>query len=198
MDWLWVLFGYLFGSIPTGYLTVKVLRGDDIRRYGSGNIGATNVGRLLGRRWAMAVGAFDIVKGGLAVMLARLWIDDHFILALVGVASVCGHVFPLWLKFRGGKGVATTFGVVFSYHPLVALASGALWWILVRLFRYVSLASMISLSCAPFFFWLLGADRVYIFASASLAALTIARHKDNIERLLSGTENRVGRPTKGP
>ncbi|HPP37460.1 MAG TPA: glycerol-3-phosphate acyltransferase, partial [Thermosynergistes sp.] len=117
---------------------------------------------------------------------------------LVGVASVCGHVFPLWLKFRGGKGVATTFGVVFSYHPLVALASGALWWILVRLFRYVSLASMISLSCAPFFFWLLGADRVYVFASASLAALTIARHKDNIERLLSGTENRVGRPTKGP
>lgn len=198
MDWFWVLFGYLFGSIPTGYLAVKVLRGEDIRRYGSGNIGATNVGRLLGKRWAVAVGAFDIVKGGLAVTLVRLCAGDQFILVLVGIASVCGHVFPIWLRFRGGRGVATTFGVVFSYHPLVAVASGILWWILVRLFRYVSLASMLSLGCTPLFFWLLGADRVYIFASAFLVALTVARHKDNIERLLSGTENKVGRHPKGP
>lgn len=194
MDWLWIAAGYLFGSTPTGYLVVKLLRGDDIRHHGSGNIGATNVGRVMGRPWAVAVALFDMAKGGLAIAFARAFgVGDPSLLALVGIAGVCGHNFPVWLRFKGGKGVATSFGAIFFLHPPSALIGGALWYGIMRLSRYVSLASMLSLSAVPFLLFCFGAPRAYVAAAAVLALLTMIRHRANIERLLAGTESRVGK-----
>ena len=112
MSVFWLVFGYLAGSCPTGYLAVKMLKGQDIRDYGSGNIGATNTGRVLGKKWAVAVAVFDMLKGGIAVLLASFFTDNDVILALTGVFAVLGHNYPVWLGWRGGKGVATTFGVL--------------------------------------------------------------------------------------
>jgi glycerol-3-phosphate acyltransferase PlsY len=150
---LWVLLGYLFGSFPSGFLLVRLLKGIDIRTVGSGNIGATNVGRCVGRFWAVVVSVADMLKGGFAVLLARALAtpgaDISWLLAGVGVASVLGHNFPVWLGFRGGKGVSTTYGMLFFLAPPVScyavLAGGALWFLLLGIWRYVSLASMLSL-----------------------------------------------------
>ena len=106
---LCALFGYLAGSCPTGFLVAKYVCGADIRSYGSGNIGATNVGRLMGKKWAVAVAIFDMLKGGLAVLVASCFVSSHALLALTGVCAVLGHNYPVWLGFKGGKGVATTF-----------------------------------------------------------------------------------------
>lgn len=119
---LLVILAYLLGSAPMGYLVVKIVRGEDIRNYGSGNIGATNVGRVMGKRWAIVVGIFDIVKGGLALLIAKmLGVTSPQVLSIMGVVAVLGHNFPVWLKFKGGKGVATTFGVIFMFHPLASI-----------------------------------------------------------------------------
>ena len=194
MSWLWLVLGYLFGSTPTGFVVVRLVRGEDIRRHGSGNIGATNVGRVMGRPWAVAVALFDMIKGGLAIALARACaVDDPLILALVGVAAVCGHNFPFWLRFRGGKGVATSFGVIFFLNPPSALIGGALWYAVMRLSRYVSLASMVSLSAVPVLLALFDAPGASVGAAGALALLTIVRHRANIGRLRAGTESKVGK-----
>lgn len=193
MDWLWLLVGYLFGSTPTGYLTVRFMRGEDIREFGSGNIGATNVGRLMGKPWAIAVALFDMLKGGIAVGLARLvGVDDALVLALVGLAGVLGHNFPVWLRFKGGKGVATSFGVLFFFHPAAAILGGIVWYVTMRVSRYVSIASMFSLATGPIWLIILAAPLPFVVVAALLDVLTIIRHRTNIARLLSGTENKVG------
>jgi glycerol-3-phosphate acyltransferase PlsY len=194
VNWLWIVVGYFFGSTPTGFLVVRLLRGEDIRRHGSGNIGATNVGRVMGRPWAVAVAIFDMAKGGLAVILARAFgVADPLLLAFVGVAGVCGHNFPLWLRFKGGKGVATSFGVLFFLNPPSALIGGALWYVIMRLSRYVSLASMLSLASVPLLLFLFKAPGAYVGAAVFLALLTVVRHRANIARLLAGTESKVGK-----
>ncbi len=119
---LCALFGYLAGSCPTGFLVAKYVCGADIRAYGSGNIGATNVGRLMGKKWAVAVAVFDMLKGGLAVLAASCFVQQHALLALTGVCAVLGHNYPVWLGFKGGKGVATTFGVIAFFKLLHAVA----------------------------------------------------------------------------
>jgi len=188
-----VLLAYILGSMPMGYLGVKLMRGEDIRKYGSGNIGATNVGRVMGRKWAVIFGFFDISKGALAILIARcLGVTSPDFLAFIGVIAVLGHNFPVWLKFKGGKGVATSFGVVFMFHPLASILGGIIWYCVMRLSRYVSLGSMVSLSSVPFLLILLGSNRAYIVASTFLAVLTILRHRANIKRLLMGTEHKVG------
>ncbi|MEG1604018.1 MAG: glycerol-3-phosphate acyltransferase, partial [Cloacibacillus sp.] len=108
----WMAAGYLAGSCPTGFLVAKYIKGADIRAFGSGNIGATNVGRFMGRSWAIAVAVFDMLKGGLVVLAASLFTEDASLLAAVGVCAVIGHNYPVWLGLRGGKGVATSFGVI--------------------------------------------------------------------------------------
>lgn len=194
MSWLWLALGYLFGSTPTGFIVVRLFRGEDIRRHGSGNIGATNVGRVMGRPWAVAVALFDMVKGGLVIVLARICsVDDPLLLSLIAVAAVCGHNFPLWLRFKGGKGVATSFGAIFFLNPPSALIGGALWYVIMRLSRYVSLASMVSLSSLPLLLVLFRAPSAYVGAAVALALLTLVRHRANIGRLRAGTESKVGK-----
>jgi len=126
MEWLWPLAGYLAGSIPTGYLLVRVLKGQDIREFGSGNIGATNVGRILGKPWAVFVALFDMAKGGLVVLSALAsGVNSPWVLAATALAGVAGHNYPAWLRFSSGKGVATSFGVLFFLDPLATLIGGA-------------------------------------------------------------------------
>lgn len=193
MDWLWLLVGYLFGSTPTGYLAVKSVRGEDIRNFGSGNIGATNVGRVMGRQWAVAVAVIDMLKGGIAVELARLaGVDDMVVLALVGLCGVLGHNFPVWLRFKGGKGVATSFGVLFFFHPAAAVLGGIVWYVTMRVTRYVSVASIFSLATAPVWLIVVAAPLPFVMVAVLLDVLTIFRHRPNIVRLLAGTESKVG------
>ena len=197
------MMGYLFGSFPTGLLLVYLLKGVDIRNYGSGNIGATNVGRLLGKPGAVGVALMDMIKGGLGIVAARLvGVTDPGLLALVGFAGVCGHNFPIWLGFRGGKGVATSFGVFFflgvALEPaggflwLGAPLGGLLWYLLLKTTRFVSVASMVSVPSVALIFRVLGAPWEYPALALALGALTLYRHSQNIRRLLEGTETRVG------
>ncbi len=189
----WVIAGYLFGSVPAGFLAVRALLGRDIREMGSGNIGATNVSRFLGKKWGVAVALFDMAKGGIVVLAARLCgVQDPWILAATGLAGVLGHNFPLWLRFRGGKGVATSFGVIFFWNPLPALVGGVAWYLVIRFSGYVSVGSMVSLATVPVVFLIMGQPSAYFFMSVALTLLAVLRHKSNIANLLQGKEGRIG------
>jgi glycerol-3-phosphate acyltransferase PlsY len=189
----WVIAGYLFGSIPSGYLAVRMLLGKDIRTLGSGNIGATNVTRFAGRKWGVAVALFDMAKGGLVVLAARLFgVQEPLVLALAGFAGVLGHNFPLWLNFKGGKGVATSFGVIFFWNPVPALIGGVAWYLVMKLSKYVSVGSMVSLATVPVWFVLFKGPPAYIWTSAAMAALAVARHHTNILRLVKREEEPIG------
>lgn len=193
----WMIFGYLLGSCPTGYVLVRYMLGEDIRNFGSGNIGATNVARVLGKKWAIATAVSDMLKGGIAILVAILvGVESPFTLALIGFMSVIGHDYPVWIGFKGGKGVATTFGVFAFYgffNPLPALIGGLIWFAVRELWGYVSLGSMVSLGAAALLMPICGFDRSYYFFAVLLTLLTIWRHRENIKRLLAGSENRVGR-----
>lgn len=191
---LWSFISYLAGSFPAGYLAARLIRGVDIRTFGSGNVGATNVGRLMGKKWAVAVTLADMIKASLGMLLARAaGADDPLLLSCAGFAGVCGHNFPLWLRFRGGKGVASTYGVVFFLNPplsfILAPAGGLVWFLLLRLRGYVSLASLISLWILPVFSLLLKMPLPFTFLIVFLAALSTIRHRENINRLLQGKES---------
>ena len=193
MEWTWPLMGYLAGSIPTGYLVVRILKGQDIRTIGSGNTGATNVGRVVGKFWAVFVAIFDMAKGGLVVLGAlAAGVSSPWILAGTAVAGVIGHNYPVWLRFSGGKGVATSFGVLFFLDPLATLIGGAAWFILLKGTRTVSLSSMVSLSVVLLSFWVLGSPLAYIHAALFLLVLSAWRHRENIRRLMEGKERKVG------
>lgn len=195
MSIFWLIFGYIAGSCPTGYLAVKILKGLDVRDFGSGNIGATNTGRVLGKKWAVAVAVFDMLKGGMAVLLASFFTDSSIILALTGVFSVLGHNYPVWLGWRGGKGVATTFGVFAFFdffNPLPALIGGAVWYATLKMTRYVCVASIAALFASVLLMPLFGMPRPYYLAGLFLAALSTWRHKGNIKRLVEGTEDKTG------
>ena len=191
---LCALFGYLAGSCPTGFLVAKYVCGADIRSYGSGNIGATNVGRLMGRKWAVAVAVFDMLKGGLAVLAASCFVSSHALLALTGVCAVLGHNYPVWLGFKGGKGVATTFGVMAFFDfftPWPAILGGLVWYARHALHevRLRRLARR-SLRCGALHIRV-GMPKPYSFAALFLACLSSWRHRSNIDRLMKGTESKV-------
>jgi len=193
LSWLLVVAGYLLGSVPAGYLVVWWKKGIDIRNFGSGNIGATNVGRVLGRKWSVAVAAFDMVKGGIILIAGMAsGVTDPLILGLSGFAAVLGHDYPIWLSFKGGKGISTSYGVVFVLNPIAALGAGALWYATLKLSRYVSLASMVSLWSMPVFMVLLAAPVAYVVSCVALAALAVWRHSGNIKKILEGTEAKIG------
>jgi glycerol-3-phosphate acyltransferase PlsY len=193
---LWMIISYFVGSFPTGYLLVRLCKGVDIRGVGSGGTGATNVRRVMGNKWAVAVTAVDMLKGALALLftVASIGVSPIY-LSLSGFAVVLGHNFPLWLKFKGGKGVATTYGVVFFLWPYesfaVALMSGAIWYAVMTSTRYVSLASILSLLSIPIFFEMLDAPCPFVVVSFVLAVFAILRHRSNIERLTHGKENKI-------
>jgi len=134
-----------------------------------------------------------MAKGGAVLLAARMFgVTDPWILALSGFAGVCGHNFPVWLGFRGGKGVATSFGVIFFWSPWPAIAGGIAWYLLMRFTRYVSVGSMVSLITVPVWFLILGLPGAYFWVSSALALLAVVRHRKNIANLLDGSEGRVG------
>ena len=191
---LWTVIGYLAGSCPTGFLAVKIIKGADIRDYGSGNTGATNTGRLLGKKWAVAVAVFDMLKGGFAALLASFFTGSDVVTALTGAFAVIGHNYPVWLKFRGGKGVATTFGVFgfFDFfNPWPALIGGCIWYITMKKTKYVSIASMSGLCVSALLMPVFGMPRPYYITALLLAALSVWRHRGNLERIRCGTEVKV-------
>lgn len=199
---LTALVAYLLGSIPTGFLVAKA-RGIDIRTVGSGNIGATNVFRILGTPAGIFVLLADALKGALAVAVAANLLSRWFypeavpqarewFRILAGVLAVLGHNYTCWLYFKGGKGIATSAGVLAALVPWSLLIILSIWIVLFALTRYVSLASVAASAALPFAAWLTGESPTMILITAALAALAIYKHKANIKRLLAGTENRIG------
>ena len=196
--------GYAVGSIPIGLLVAR-LAGVDIRTIGSGNIGATNVVRTLGKKYGYPVFALDFLKGFLAVKIAvalaargSSTVGPEWAGILGGICSVIGHSYPVWLRFKGGKGVATSGGVVFGLMPLVALIAALAWFIAFQTTRYVSLASIVavvSIPCACGVMWWLGYLHapVLFYFSIAIAIIVIVRHRTNISRLTSGNEARFDR-----
>ena len=193
---------YLLGSIPTGYLLVRFFRHQDIRSVGSGNIGATNVLRSGGKGLGAATFLLDMLKGCSAVyfgaLLGLLLAPDmrvRYLQAAAALAAVLGHMFPVWLKFKGGKGVATGFGVFLVAAPTSALAAITVFAVVLLLTRYVSLASILGAASFPMFAWMLvKGDRPPFFITVQfvVALLIIAKHHQNIHRLLTGSESRFG------
>jgi glycerol-3-phosphate acyltransferase PlsY len=196
------LASYLLGSIPTGYLLVRLFRHQDIRSVGSGNIGATNVLRSGGKGLGAATFLLDMLKGCFAVWLGG-FLGAHLLpgtplrsaQALAALVAVLGHMFPIWLRLRGGKGVATGFGVFLVAAPWAALAAISVFFFVLFLSRYVSLASILGAACFPVFAWFLVTGPrppVFIAVQCAVALLIIAKHHQNIRRLLAGTESRFG------
>jgi len=194
-----VIIAYLLGSIPFGYLIVRRKLGDDIRQTGSGGTGATNVSRRAGKTAGIITLVLDALKGSLAVLLAMgLSPDVHWIIAAAAIAAIIGHMFPVWLGFRGGKGVATGVGVFLILAPIALLCAGIVFLGVVLLTRYVSLGSITAAVTIPFFVWLQSvfvapaAELKWLLIAAILGALLIVfAHRGNIGRLARGTESRI-------
>jgi glycerol-3-phosphate acyltransferase PlsY len=196
---LTVATSYLLGSIPFGYLLVRTFRGTDIRQSGSGNIGATNVART-SPALGIATLVLDALKGLAAVTIARYWIVPHATLAggaicaVAALFAIVGHIFPLWLQFRGGKGVATGLGSFVLLAPKTIVVMVGLFAAIVLAFRYVSLGSVLVVALFPILAWALdGYGRLPLALACFTVAsvLIIAKHHENIRRLLAGTENRL-------
>ncbi len=188
---------YFIGSIPFGFILVRIFRGEDVRKTGSGNIGATNVSRTSPVLGAITL-LLDALKGFAAVALAyRLFPGRPSVAALAALCAILGHMFPLWLKFRGGKGVATGLGSFAMLAPKAILVMVGLFLLIVLIFRYVSLGSILAVALLPLLAWLLDGYRNMPFVLATMAAaaiLVIVKHRDNIRRLMAGTESKLGRP----
>ncbi|MDR4503390.1 MAG: glycerol-3-phosphate 1-O-acyltransferase PlsY [Candidatus Scalindua sp.] len=194
---------YLIGGIPFGYF-IAITKGIDIRQHGSGNIGASNVGRILGRKYGIIIFILDLLKGFVSVSVIPIWVSKlqfptnsgDLLVILCGLCAILGHVFPVYLRFKGGKGVATSFGVFIWLVPVSAIISFSIWIVIVLIFRYVSLGSMIAslaitgsiivLENDPF-----GTGIYLTVLSAAVAMLIIMRHWVNIQRIISGTESKI-------
>jgi glycerol-3-phosphate acyltransferase PlsY len=187
---------YLLGSIPFGYLLVKIFRHEDIRTTGSGNIGATNVARSGAKGLGIATLLLDLGKAFLAVKIAQYLAPGNYDIAVVAaVAAILGHVFPIWLGFRGGKGVASALGVFLALTPAAAACTFAVFLVVVLITRYVSLASIVGSATFPIFGLYFVHQRTPIVVAGFLfiPLLIIVKHRENISRLLAGTENRFGK-----
>jgi glycerol-3-phosphate acyltransferase PlsY len=187
-----VCIAYLVGSIPFGLLVSRALARVDIRRHGSGNIGTANVLRIVGKRAAALTLLGDLLKGFLPVVAARSLGVSELWVAGVGLAAVLGHNWPVYLRFAGGKGVATSFGALLAMTPLPALLGLLTWTAVVLVFRYTSLAALIASVCVPPVILFLTGAGPYLAFSLLTALLIFVRHRDNIKRLWAGTEHRVG------
>jgi glycerol-3-phosphate acyltransferase PlsY len=203
---LFVAVAYLLGSIPFGYLLVKYVftSGEDVRDIGSGGIGATNVTRRAGVKGGLLTYIFDVGKGVAAVMLMRQVAgDDYFWIGAAAIAAIVGHIFPIFLGFRGGKGVATGVGVYLALAPYSVLTTLVLWVAIVYFSRYVSLGSIIATAAVPLwtllYYGLLQPSphlKALLVVAIAGCALIVATHHENISRLIHGTENKIGGPVK--
>jgi glycerol-3-phosphate acyltransferase PlsY len=189
-DLLLVLAAYLVGSIPFGYVLPRLLRGEDVRRHGSGNVGATNVWRVYGRSIGLPVAILDVLKGLVPAALG-LWLGGDWVGVLAGAAAMLGHARPVYLGFsKGGKMVATAGGVAFALAPLAALCCAGVWIVVFLATRYASLASLVTALALPGFVLLFGYPwPVLVFAVASAVAVFFL-HRQNLRRLVAGTEHR--------
>lgn len=200
-----LLASYLLGSVPFGYLAAR-LAGIDIRRTGSGNVGATNVVRVLGKRYGYPVFALDVLKGFGAVKISMLlapgrppeWNSPEILGIFAAICSVLGHLYPPWLKFKGGKGVATSAGALLALTPLATMIAVAIWVVVFWTTRYVSLASVVAAIVLPFVVILVRSHdpnkgRPLVYSSACVAAMVVWRHRSNLSRLMRGTEPRFTR-----
>jgi glycerol-3-phosphate acyltransferase PlsY len=200
---------YLLGSIPFGYLLVRIFRGEDIRLSGSGNIGATNVARSGAKGLGIATLALDALKGALAVWLAAVLAGSKYnlcgdftqhpcapalrMMSVAALFAVLGHVFPVWLRFKGGKGVATALGVFCVLFPAAILVALAIFILIVAITRYVSLGSILGAIAFPAAaYFLQSTDAMSLVLASSVSLIVILKHHQNISRLLSGTESRFG------
>lgn len=210
-----IIASYLLGSVPFGLLIAKS-KGVDLRKIGSGNIGATNVGRALGMGWAKLCFVLDALKGAAPVVAAILLTGGPenpataqlFVWLLAGSASILGHVFPVYLKFKGGKGVATSLGMilgVWPYFTICGVVCFAVWFVCLKIWRYVSLGSIVAAAAFPLMLtaeialvksWHFSTLWPLLFVSLLLSAMIIIRHRDNIRRLLNGTENKIEKRTQ--
>lgn len=191
---------YLLGSIPTAYVLAKILKGIDIREHGSGNVGATNVFRTMGKGAGISVFAVDFAKGLIAVTLLPLILQRIFpgpgkwsgdVLLLLGASAIAGHIWTVFLRFKGGKGVATTAGVMAGLAPLIMIMGLLVWAIVFSIWRYVSLASIIAALSLPAMSVLFGRDISFTLFCAVLCIVGIYSHRSNIKRLLTGTERKI-------
>jgi len=185
-----LLGGYLLGSIPFGLVLTRLAGLGDIRKIGSGSIGTTNVLRSGRKDLAAATLLLDGGKGAAAVLVAATWGPDVALTAALG--SMFGHLYPVWLKFKGGKGVATALGVLLAIAWPVGIAACATWLLVAALFRYSSLSGLLSLAAAPFYAWVFMGDYQLVELAAIVALLVWARHHANIRRLLKGEETKIG------
>lgn len=203
---IFVAVAYLLGSIPFGYLLIKHVftSGEDVRQIGSGGIGATNVTRRAGRTAGLITYFFDVAKGVAAVMLMKLVAgDDYFWIGAAAVAAIVGHILPVFLGFRGGKGVATGVGVYLALAPYAVLTTLVLWALIVYFSRYVSLGSIIATAAVPLwtllYYGLLQPSphlKAIVIIGIIGCALIVAKHHENINRLIRGTENKIGARVK--
>lgn len=192
-----VVIAYLVGSIPFGLLISRAVGRVDIRQYGSGNIGTANVLRIVGKRAAALTLLGDLLKGFLPTVVALLLGGTDLLVAGVGMAAVLGHNWPIYLRFVGGKGVATSFGALLAMTPLPAVLGLLVWCGVLLVFRYPSLAAMVASVCVPpVIFFSAGLGPYFIFSLVA-ALLIFVRHRDNIKRLWAGTEHRVGQRVQG-
>lgn len=191
-----VVAGYFMGSIPFSYIMGKVIGGKDVRREGSGNVGATNVFRVAGRTAGMAAAGGDILKSLLPVLLARLAGLDPVWVAGTGAAAILGHCYPVWLSFSGGKGVNSALAVFTVISPPAALLFGVVWLVLFRLTGWVSLASMIATASFPVAIAATGGEKAYLLLALWTAVFVVHRHRSNVRNLLDGTEVRMGKRGK--
>jgi|SRR5215213_4040330 len=182
---------YLLGSIPFGYLIVRGRGGGDIRQTGSGGTGATNVSRRAGKAAGVLTLLLDATKGCVAVLIAKGVGGDDWVIAVAAIAALVGHIFPVWLRFRGGKGVATGVGIFLVLAPIALLCAGVVFVAIVVLTRYVSLGSVAAAILIPVLVWVQSDSQPLLIAAIIGAALIVFAHRGNIQRLASGTESRI-------
>jgi acyl phosphate:glycerol-3-phosphate acyltransferase len=198
LPFAFIILGYIFGSIPFGLVLTHAAGMGDIRAIGSGNIGATNVLRTGNKKLAAATLLLDAAKGAVAVMMAHsvlLGPAAHDAGLWAALGAVLGHMFPVWLKFKGGKGVATVLGVLIATAWPVGLLACATWLVVAAIARMSSLASLLSVAFAPIFAFALS-DRHVLYLSLTIGVLVWIRHRANIERIVAGTEPRIGQREK--
>lgn len=188
---LLILFGYVLGSVPTGVLAGRAF-GVDVRQVGSGNIGTANVLRAAGKTAAILTLVGDMLKGLIPVVVARLVTENTWVAALVALAAVAGHCWPVFLKFRGGKAVATGAGTSIGLAPIVGIGLFAFWWLVVLVSRYTSLGAIAVVVASPVVFLLTGQPLPYVLYTVVGGALVLWRHRENVRALLAGTERKVG------
>jgi glycerol-3-phosphate acyltransferase PlsY len=193
---LWLLASYLLGAIPTSYLVSRAFAKIDLRQHGSGNLGATNLYRVLGWKYAIPVAVFDIAKGAIPVLYFAPQVSSSELFALAcGVAAILGHVFSVFVQFKGGKGVATAAGVMLGLTPIALAVAAAVWGVVLLLTGYVSLSSIAAAAVLPVAVYLLEHPRTpeLFWVIVGVALGVIVLHRRNIQRLIKGTENRFGR-----